>query len=319
MTRVLLVGLPRSGTTWVERCLGRAARTRYVNEPDNENIHPFAVRAKRGLGRYPILGPDESGPPAYRRLWSTACAGGQPPTGLVERVNYRLYDGVRGRAHPEAIGGLGLKQRTRLAACVALAAPGRPTPSEHLVVKSVFLPFALEWVLASWPCQVVVIARDPLNTVASWWSLGWRDVLWHHPAFVGDSATVPPQLAARLDGAAIPVLPREASELARLTWQFGLLSSALVRSARRTDGCVVARHAELCVDPVPAFRSLFHRAGLPWSPAAEDYLLASNRPGEGAYDTTRVAATEADRWRERLSDQQADEVRDVLSGFDLDW
>lgn len=319
MTQVLVVGLPRSATTWVGQCIGRAAGTRYVNEPDNENIHPYAVRAKRGLGRYPILHSGDRAPLDYERLWAVALAGAKQPGGVMGRVSYRLYNPVRWNAHPEGQWQLSRWQQMRLAAATAIASPGRPSTFEHLVIKSVFVPFAVEWLLERWQGGVVLAVRDPLNTIASWWSLGWRDVLAHHPAFSSGSTSVPLALAATLGNIRIPVLGGQPSPLQRLAWQFGLLHSGLLSSYRRHPDWVLARHDELCGDTVPEFKALFEQTGLPWSEEAEDFLIRSDRPGTGAFDTTRVARSEPTRWRERLTDEQVTEIRGVLDGYDLAW
>ena len=73
--RILVIGPPRSGTTWVEQVLGRAAGARVVHEPDNETSNPFALRAKTSLGRFPVLAPGDPAPPAYFDLWSRAFEG----------------------------------------------------------------------------------------------------------------------------------------------------------------------------------------------------------------------------------------------------
>ena len=55
--RVLVAGLPRSGTTWVGEVLGRTAGARYLHEPDNHLLRPEAWWAKRRLGPYPEVRP----------------------------------------------------------------------------------------------------------------------------------------------------------------------------------------------------------------------------------------------------------------------
>jgi len=319
MTQVLLVGLPRSATTWVGRCIGHAAGARYIDEPDNENIHPYAVRAKRRLGRYPILRPQDQAPPDYERLWALAAAGGEQPAGLRGRVSHRFYDPVRWHAHPEGRRDLGTRGHLRLRASELLATAGRATPFEHLVVKSVFVPFAMEWLVRRWDGPIVLAVRDPLNAVASWWDLGWRDVLGHHRAFGTGASAVPEALIETLGEVRVPPLVEPHSPLQLLAWQFGLLSSALLSSYRRHPEWVLARHDELCSDPVPKFKALFARVGLPWSDTAEEFLLESDRPGSGAFDTTRVASREHARWRDRLSPEQVSEVRQVIEGFELSW
>lgn len=316
MRPVLVVGLPRSGTTWVGRCLGLAESAWYVNEPDNENVHPFAVRAKHQLGRYPILGPRDSSPTDYERLWSASLAGARQPDGPAGRLAYRLHQRVRRQAHPEGLGELGRLGRVRLAAGVALASPGRVVPSDHVVVKSVFIPFALEWLTTRWDPQFVVVLRDPLNTISSWWRLGWRDIFRHHPDFAAGSTAVPRRLAERLDAEVAP-LQTGASALQRLSWQFGLLTTALLSACRQHPEWLIVRHDDLCRHPAAGFRELYAEAGLDWSVDAEAFLVRSNRPGKGAFDTTRVASQEDQRWRERLSDAEVSDVQQILTGFTL--
>src|SRR5471032_1813404 len=72
---IVVLGLPRSGTTWTARLLACAPGTTAVMEPDNEKTSVTAVDAKRKVGRFPVLGArDES--PLYGDLWAWALAGG---------------------------------------------------------------------------------------------------------------------------------------------------------------------------------------------------------------------------------------------------
>src|SRR5439155_939180 len=84
--RVLVAGLPRSGTTWVGEVLGRCAGTRYLHEPDNHLLRPEAWWAKRALGPYPELRPgtdvDSAGAGDYERLWALAFPRGARPSPL---------------------------------------------------------------------------------------------------------------------------------------------------------------------------------------------------------------------------------------------
>src|SRR4051794_14190277 len=70
--RVLIAGLPRSGTTWIARMLASCEHTVLVSEPDNPNDDPFALR-KRKLpgGYYTALDPTDEAP-VFERLWREA-------------------------------------------------------------------------------------------------------------------------------------------------------------------------------------------------------------------------------------------------------
>src|SRR5205823_1469687 len=75
---ILVAGLPRSGTTWVGEVLGHTAGARYLHEPDNHLLRPEAWWAKRGLGPYPELAPEQDAP-GYEQLWALAFSGGVRP------------------------------------------------------------------------------------------------------------------------------------------------------------------------------------------------------------------------------------------------
>ena len=67
---VLVVGVPRSGTSWLAKCLSFARDFTYYREPDNCEHVPGAER--RFIYLYAT---EEHDDPAYRRLLTRACAG----------------------------------------------------------------------------------------------------------------------------------------------------------------------------------------------------------------------------------------------------
>src|SRR5438309_11762976 len=58
--RVLIVGAPRSGTTWVGHALERAPGVIYVHEPDNDSLHPLAIFGVRHVGHVATLKPGQA-------------------------------------------------------------------------------------------------------------------------------------------------------------------------------------------------------------------------------------------------------------------
>src|SRR5438270_394101 len=72
----MVLGIPRSGTSWVHRVLSAAPGVRLIHEPDNETERPWPL-AKSGLGRFPLLGPAD-GVRRYESLWLEAFSGRLP-------------------------------------------------------------------------------------------------------------------------------------------------------------------------------------------------------------------------------------------------
>jgi hypothetical protein len=314
LTKVLIAGVPRSGTSWVGECLSKAPQTTYVVEPDNEVVRPFAIKAKRGLGPYPVLGPGDSAP-NFEQLWAPLFTAepsqGGPPflhrfrNSLAHRLAGTMdrSDSRSALAYPLA------ELPWELRAASALACAPRPSRTEHLIVKSVHVPLALEWVADRFSPTVIVVLRHPLNVLASWKDLGWRGVRGlelHRPAV--DRFATPWNTGSP---------PIDGSLVERGAWHVGLLMSALEQAAARNPSWLVVSHERLCGNPQSEFKLLFERAHLPWSDSAGGYLVGRDRPGEG-FDTLRLAAEQTDaRWRRRLDPEEVAIARSMLERFPI--
>jgi len=301
--RILVIGPPRSGTTWVEQVLGRAAGARVVHEPDNETCSPFALRAKTSLGRFPVLGPSDAAPSTYFDLWSRAFEGvGRAATArwLTAKALLRTADGDLDAAFDQRQHRFSARLRVISAlASLPPASLAERAGDPPVLVKSVHASLAAEWVAARWRPRVVVVLRNPLNVVGSHVALGWGP---------SDLDSHPGHRPGR------PALGPGASPLRRLAWQIGVFIAALEAAARRNPDWLVVSHEDLCGDPATGFKALCTALGLPWTDEAAGYLADSDRPGKGL-ETRRVTAEQPSNWTRQLSPAQVDEVVDVLSAF----
>lgn len=319
MKRVLVAGIPRSGTSWVGRVLGSTEGAVYVGEPDNHEHAPFALRAKLRLPGwfYTALDP-EADAADYELLWSAAfglpelrvSSGLTPVERLRRRTSRQLLrrvsDDERRRAFqaPDRV-------RPALRVAAAIAIPERPErPGEAIVAKSVYAPLALEWLAARFPVEIVLVHRDPLNVLSSWLELGWIDGPGADP--LGELAPAVAQPLARRLGA--PPLPADASPLAGAAWLVGLLEAVLRAAAERHPQWTSVSHEALCSDARAGFAELAGRLDLRWSEHSDRLVERLDRPGSG-YETSRVASELAEVWRERLTPAQAAEVSAILEAF----
>ncbi len=307
--RVLLVGLPRSGTTWVSNALGHCDGATLVHEPDNDRLHVAALLAKARLGRHPILAPGESAP-AYRTLLRAAfgLTTEQPgdarrrhrSAALAERAGEDAIDRVMGDLPPR-------RWPWPLALARRIGAPPAPTVAEGpIVVKSVHGALALSWTLEEVaPTATAVLVRHPANVIGSWRDMGWQlhRFAWHRPELwerFGPTVGNP--------GVGCPATPIEQG-----AWQFALLANALLAAAQACRLPVVD-HEEVLADPVGRLSALAATLGLGWTDAATAWVAASDAPGEG-YELRRVAAAEQGRWRTRLTPEELAVVADVVGRF----
>jgi hypothetical protein len=301
---VVIVGVPRSGTSWTMRALGHADRATTILEPDSEDKWPAAIHAKHRLGRYPVLRPGDQAP-AYRRLWSWALDGAdEPPRSVLARhilgpgAEDRIYDG---RLDPV----------TWLASTLARdpgrrRSTGRPDGAPRIVAKSIHAQLAIEWIAGQFDIDVVLLLRHPANVLASWMEINLKDshysTLEHHP-----------DIRARyVEPWGVP--PPGPDPVERMSWMIALLLAAIEDVSTRHPDWPIRTHEQLCADPAGEFRRLSADVGLVWGERAEDFLVQHNTPGSG-FAVKRVASELPDSWRRRLDDHQVATLRRVLGWF----
>jgi hypothetical protein len=152
--------------------------------------------------------------------------------------------------------------------------------------------------------RVLLVRRDPLNALASWSDLGFGKDPRAIPGLARFAATQWGVVAPAPDA---PVIERQA-------FIYGVGAQLLDDAARRHPEWIVVQHETLCTEPIAQLREITMRVGLPWSEAAEQYLVESDRDGSG-YHTQRRALDQIERWRTRLSAEQVDGIRATLSAF----
>ena len=301
MSKVLIVGLPRSGPSWVGNALGRAPRTVYVHEPDGDH-DPFAFRARRGSFITPTLAPGDPAP-ELERLWRGAFAGGRRPATVRNRLAWRQY-----RLSPvdqRWDAWLGRRVSPGLKVISALAVPrGATSGNSHVVAKSVRAEWNIEWIVDRFAPTVVIVERHPLNVLASWSELGF-----------GKSGRVIPSLGrvAQTRWGVSP-LTVDAPLIERQAFVYGVGATALHEAKVRNPHWICVRHDDLCVDPGTSVRSLIAEVGLEWGAETEQYLSESDREGSG-YHTQRRAEEQPERWRTRLTPEQVEPILATLARF----
>jgi hypothetical protein len=304
--RVLVLGVPRSGTTWIGQALGRSRGAVYVHEPDGAT-DPFAFRAQMrdGTTHYPVL---HAGDEAreHERLWFGAFAGGKRPGTVRDRIARRAYARVsdRDKVAARSTGGLSIEMRVSERMAVPRV---RDDSARAIVVKSVNAALSAEWIYERWTPAVLVVERDLRNVIASWLALGFGGTI---PKVY---ATVVAEAAERWD----LTLPDYEDPMMRSIAFCAVTMLALHDGVRAHPEWCVVSHEELCTDSASQLAGAATRLGLEWTEEADAFVRASDRPGDG-YATSRVSSELPDQWKHRLSAEQVDSIATVLNSFPAD-
>lgn len=288
---VIVAGFPRSGTSWLAKCLSFAPRFTYYREPDNFDRVKEAERRFANL--YLTAEHDD---PAYRRLMTRACAGNvataftmrEDPGPLLSRL------GGPGRALGERLPFLFLRRR-------------------HVLLKLVFANLNLTWLSANFPeARQLVVLRHPCGQFASWRRLGWEPApaaLLENPRLVAD------HLHPFAD------LIRSAGsfwERAGALW--GATVHVIHRQTRADDGRLVVAYEWLCGDPEGRMEELYRLLGMAWGPRALRGVRATNAESDGmTYSLHRPAAVQVDRWKDRVSAEEIEACRRFVEPFGLPY
>lgn len=301
---VLILGSPRSGTTWSSEILGTAPGASLVHEPDNEVNDGYALIAKIGLGRFPAADAGLA-TPRYRRLWAEAFTPAERVDGptasavrkLMQKTPRPVRDGV-------LEGSTDRKARALRATLERLAQPKQGLDAGGpIIVKSVHAAFSAETIARIAEPRVVIIQRHPLNVLSSWIEFDWP------PQRLEDR----PELL-ELAGIA-DVEPFQArTDNERRAMSYAVLHRRFDRLLEDHPDWVSADHDDICLDPMDRFRKLFSDLALEWTAATEAAIVESDAPGAG-YDTRRVASEQRDRWRARLDDATVAELVAVLDHY----
>jgi hypothetical protein len=292
--RILLVGLPRSGTSWISNVLAAAPGVRYVYEPDNKesvNEFPFAIVGSRDAGWMPELQPGDR-LPSFERLWEVAFTGGWPNdrvTRLADRIAF----------HPRVPRPLRIAVHTTAATRAARRAP----EGTHQLVKTARSFLSTEWIAERCAAEVVVAWRNPLNTISSWQQMGWRGMVMMRARalerFAGTRVWPPP------DGSD----PTEST-----AWAVCANLTILLERALNNPGWHIVQHERMCERSEERFAELFGALRLEFSPAVRAELRQVDSDGSG-YEPTRVRADEAAVFRRRMGEAQLRRAVAVVESF----
>lgn len=323
---ILLVGVPRSGSTWIAKVLSKAKNNTLFLEPDNEKENPLAYVFKKNLHRYPYINENDD-QTDYYKLWKANFSEKRIPDKMLQLLNkhfmpeqnilefqvrekcnshynsdfFRIENDIR------IAGAKKLRLDKMLNYLPRLFFLKRTTG--RIIVKSVHANLSLPWIDKNFNPHIVVIFRNPLNVIASYLKLKMPDSIRN---IFGQEQLIHDHLSETIDQ-----ISTASTLVQKMAVQIGSIYYVLEQQIKQHPNWIITMHETLCENPIGEFKKLFEQVNLKWSQSAEDYLVQTNKKGEG-FTRNRIAKDEIDKWKRNLTTEQIDDIQKYIKIFNLD-
>ena len=312
---VLLLGAPRSGTSWLAKIFDSHPDVLYRHEPDTvlrtwdlpwmcprEDVDRYVGEARLYLRRLietATLKTAGSLPMFPKRFQST-------PTRLVRAVIiHALQAADLARLSRRLTRGMHIPD---------FIDPARH-PDLRVVIKSVSSRGRARLFAEALPgAKIIFIVRDPWGQVAS---MQRGAALGKFEEGVPVAELLETEQAARygLTEAGFASL----SEVEQFAWNWAILNEKAIDDLRGLDRVKVLKYQDLCEHPLEQARELLAFAGLPWDSQTEAFLHRSTTyTGPNRYYAVfRDTAAALYHWRQELSEEDQQRINQVVQATSL--
>ncbi len=307
INQILVVGLPRSGTTWTAKLLDSSPDVFYLHEPDSQRripCVPLAPAVEDAQHWQPFI--DRFVESLFDTCSVNTCT--KQPWFRKESIPRLSWNAKR-------ISGM-LSQRmgmkVRSFSTPAAVSQGRMS----LVWKSIeFLGRAGLLARSATPVKVIQVVRHPCGFVASVLR-GERKRKFQKVVPLSEDMgifeiVVNMEIARKL-GLTLNTMAA-CTPVQRLAWYWTIFNAKAARELRSMPQAAAVSYDTICVDPLSAVQEIFARTGLSWQTQTEKFVQASSDAGETSYySVMRNSASAAKGWQQELSKQQTQEVLDIV-------
>jgi hypothetical protein len=312
---VLVVGMPRSGTSWLAKIIDSHPDVLYRHEPDivlrNDAIPRICPKRDWGLH----AGEARTYLSQLTQIRTLKAAGSLPlfRKSGQDLVRYWTRCGLTfGMKASETLfsGGWsgGWLSRVSVPDCFRKG----HVPS-RVVIKSVSSLGRIGLFSSSLPSsKTIVIIRHPCGQIASAWR-GLQTGKFQVPDLCTNLLQLPRAPEIGITEASLLTM----SPLERMAAQWALLNQKALDDLHDLPNRKVIRYEDLCTAPEQVSRDLFSFVGLPWHPRTAGFLIESTKPGavERYYQIRRDPARAMQRWRSQLTTGEQRQIMEIVTAL----
>ena len=306
---IMIVGMPRSGTTWLGKLFDSHPDTLYLHEPDS-SYRMAGVSLAPSRRDYDQLS-------ATTRDYIAAMLTRRDPrtTGKLPQFRKSYQGGYRYFLRTGLVMANRVTHRLRFSLPVPDFARPRRRAQVRPVLKSIESTGRVGLLVRHLGGPIVILLRHPCGQIASTLN-GESKNKFSTDELAADDLDVFRQLlqgadehSGDVDLNQIQTLP----PLERLAWRWRLLNDKAVAEAERHADLYVVRYEDLCARPESTLRQLFTQCDLDLQQQTLNFIAAStSQSSDGYYSVYKNPQHSAQRWRQQLSGEQAERIRRVV-------
>ena len=311
---VLILGAPRSGTTWLAKIFDSHPDVLYRHEPDT------VLRETRLPGMCSAADLDRFGAMAGDYVRALLDVTTLKTVGSLPLFAKRYRGAFARRAHAGMVYGLrGLEQAGAPGLARQIAIPdlidAARLPSLRLVLKSVSARGRARLYANALPgCRVIFIVRDPWGQVSSMMK-GEASGKFEHPVPVSELLASEQACRYGLTAARFQAL----TAVERFAWNWAILNEKVIDDLNGHPAVKVLRYQDLCAEPMAEARALFDFAALPWHRQTEDFVARSTTATgpDRYYQVFKDTPAALNRWRSEMPRDDQRRILDVVRATSL--
>ena len=286
---IFVVGMPRSGTSWLAKALSFDPTFTYYREPDN---HVHVAGAQRYF--HSLYLTRDRGDEAFDQLIDRAVRG-EVSTAFTRKEDVRVL--------VERMPWLGI-----LRPYLHRLLPRR----RSVLLKLIASNLALDRLAARYPdARQVYIVRHPCGVFASRKRLGWTP---QPQRLLEDAVLVRDHLEPY----------QELIASAGTYWEkagayWGAINYVVMRQTPPNGPRTILHYEWLCADPVPHFQALYRHLGLEWNKRAEAFLSNRERLDHRPYSLRRYPPNQIAAWQKEVTPEDQAACRQFVEPFGLPY
>lgn len=301
---ILIVGPPRSGTTWVANILSVPGNVKYIHEPDNEKITALAHLWKNNLRRFPYVrvGEDHK---QYLKLFADSFKGDLISSkSPINKILYSILKTNKEKVEE----GLSKTERNlpeisslQKASIKSIIGINKllPLPNKRVLVKSVHSCFSIPYLMHHFDFDPLIVLRHPASVVSSSIKLNMPDA---NRKIINNKSLFEDFLKPFE-----PKIKKLNSRFELMGLQIGIFHYVLNTYIKKFNLNYVL-HESLCIETEKKFKNLYKMLNLDWDDTVVKKINALNKEGN-AYQVKRISADTINAWKQHLTKEEVEQIK----------